>query len=274
MNIVCVGDCGIDFYLNNNAESLGGCTFNVAMNMSHFPHKETLITVITALSAEGACSLKFVEDLTNRGIALCASLRPFDLPRQNILVEASGERTFKGYEPGVLAGWVLNKLQVDTITTADLVVTLAFQQIMPLFEQIIALPLQGKLSIDFMDMTDFGKDFSRIERYLQLCDFAFFGLSKQNDRELIAQIKQWFSVQQSEKIGVMTFGSEGSVAVGPGFFFEQGVDVAGEVVDTTGAGDSFAGAFLATYLAGKSIPDALRAGSQRAAAVVQKIGGY
>jgi sugar/nucleoside kinase (ribokinase family) len=230
--------------------------------------------VITALSAEGTLSLKFVEDLTSRGIALCASLRPFDLPKQNILIEASGERTFKGYQPGVLADWVLNKLQVDTITTADVVVTLAFQQIMPLFEQVIALPLRGKLSIDFMDMADFGKDFSRIERYLQLCDLAFFGLSKQSDRELITKIKQWFSVQQSEKIAVMTFGPEGSVAVGPGFFFEQGVDVVREVVDTTGAGDSFAGAFLANYLAGKSIPDAMRAGSQRAAAVVQKIGGY
>ena len=274
MNIVCVGDCGIDIYLNNSLESLGGCTLNVAMNMSHFLQKEALITVVTALSTEGAGSLKITEDLTNHGIALCASLRPFELPRQNILLEANGERTFKGYQPGVLAGWVLTKLQIETIVAADVVVTLAFQQIMPLFEQIIALPLQGKLVIDFMDMTDFGKDFSRIEKYLQLCDIAFFGLSKQDDSELIAKIRHWFSEQQANKIAVMTFGPDGSQAVGPGFFFEQGVDVVRDVIDTTGAGDSFAAAFLASYFSGKSIPDALVAGSQRAASVVQKIGGY
>jgi len=260
MDVVCVGDCGIDRYLNAKSESLGGCTYNVAMNMS-LPPNSVRVAVVTALSTEGKWSGQISETLIKRGIVLCASLRPFELPIQNIFLEANGERIFKGYEPGVLAGWMLNKIQIEMIVNAEAVVILAFQQIMPLLEQIIALPRQGKLSVDFMDMTDFGKDFSRIERYIQHCDIAFFGLSKEKDRDLVARIKQWFSAQKSEKIAVLTFGSDGSAAVGPGIYFEQSAEIVSKVVDTTGAGDSFAGVFLSQYFAGKSIPTALCAGS-------------
>ena len=44
------------------------------------------------------------------------------------------------------------------------------------------------------------------------------------------------------------------------------------VVDTTGGGDAFQGAFLAGYLQSGSVLDALRAGAERAALTIARLG--
>lgn len=69
-------------------------------------------------------------------------------------------------------------------------------------------------------------------------------------------------------IGALKRGADGPVpingAVDPAPRFEP----AEKVVDTTAAGDSFNGAFLAVYLAGKSLGEAMLAGHDRAARVI------
>lgn len=274
MDIVCVGDCGIDRYLNSKTESLGGCTLNVAMNMILPPASALHVTVVTALAADDTRSQDISNLLSSRRIALCASLLPLALPVQNIFLEKHGERNFKGYEPGVLRSWKPNQFQSEIIGRADVVITLVFEQIIALFEQILAIPRQGRLSVDFMDMTDFGKDFKRIEGYLKQCDIAFFGLSKKGDQKLVAEIKHWYQSVGHNKLGVVTFGPEGSMVVGSGIYHERPADAVKSVVDTTGAGDSFAAVFLSTYLGGKSISEALQAASQKAANVVQMRGAF
>jgi fructoselysine 6-kinase len=274
MNIVCIGDCGIDRYLDSKTESLGGCSLNVAMNLVLPTDGSISASVVTVLSANDDRSKEISELLTSRRITLCASLLPGNLPVQNIFLEKSGERIFKGYETGILSAWKLSKIQTELIVTADVVITLAFTQILPLFIEILDSPRQGKLCIDFMDMTDFEKNFSRIELYLEQCDIAFFGLSKSSDQKLIADIKCWYEAASPEKIGVLTFGPEGSLAVGSGFLFEQPAECVTTVVDTTGAGDSFAAVFISTYLTGGSVPEALKAAGVRAASVVQMKGSF
>jgi sugar/nucleoside kinase (ribokinase family) len=44
------------------------------------------------------------------------------------------------------------------------------------------------------------------------------------------------------------------------------------VVDTTGAGDAFAAGLLASWLAGRPLPDAVRAGAVVAARAVTHVG--
>lgn len=73
-------------------------------------------------------------------------------------------------------------------------------------------------------------------------------------------------------ITVVTRSEKGAVVVGGGMMAQvPGVAVA-RVVDTTGAGDLFAGGFMAGLVAGRSLPDCARMGCISAAEVISHFG--
>ncbi|WP_136659262.1 sugar kinase [Nitratireductor sp. XY-223] len=69
-------------------------------------------------------------------------------------------------------------------------------------------------------------------------------------------------------IGALKRGAEGPVPINGAADTELRFAAAEKVVDTTAAGDSFNGAFLAEYLAGASLSEAMLAGHNRAARVI------
>lgn len=69
-------------------------------------------------------------------------------------------------------------------------------------------------------------------------------------------------------IGALKRGADGPVPINGTLDPAPRFDPAEKVVDTTAAGDSFNGAFLAAYLAGKSLGEAMLAGHDRAARVI------
>lgn len=74
------------------------------------------------------------------------------------------------------------------------------------------------------------------------------------------------------KIVIITDGKNGSFARDTeGTVFQQAI-YPSEIVESTGAGDSFATGFMAAVVHGKSIKEALQWGTQNAASVVGKIG--
>jgi len=74
-------------------------------------------------------------------------------------------------------------------------------------------------------------------------------------------------------LAVVTRGSKGSVVSDGTTRFEAGIRAV-EVIDTTGAGDSFIAGFLAARIAGKPLPDCLAAGRDQAAATCTHVGGF
>lgn len=78
----------------------------------------------------------------------------------------------------------------------------------------------------------------------------------------------------AERVGtaVVKVGARGAIAISGGERFEQPAEVVPLVVDTTGAGDAFAGGFLPTWAAGGSIQEALHAGVMTATTCVGLIG--
>ncbi|MBO9629852.1 MAG: fructoselysine 6-kinase [Shinella sp.] len=74
-------------------------------------------------------------------------------------------------------------------------------------------------------------------------------------------------------LAVVTRGSKGSIVSDGVARFEAGIRAV-EVIDTTGAGDSFIAGFLAARIAGKPLPDCLAAGRDQAAATCTHIGGF
>lgn len=74
-------------------------------------------------------------------------------------------------------------------------------------------------------------------------------------------------------LAVVTRGSKGSVVSDGTARFEVGIKPV-EVVDTTGAGDSFIAGFLAFRIAGKPLPDCLAAGRDQASLTCTHVGGF
>lgn len=72
-------------------------------------------------------------------------------------------------------------------------------------------------------------------------------------------------------VAVLTDGPKGSYAFDGDRYYRLGVFPA-PIVERTGAGDSFATAFVAALVYGHDVPEALRWGSVNSASVIQKIG--
>ena len=71
---------------------------------------------------------------------------------------------------------------------------------------------------------------------------------------------------------VVTLGAAGSLAWFRGEEYARKAAAVPTVVDTTGAGDAFAAAFLAAWLRQQDVDIALRAGTELAAIAVQQEG--
>jgi len=72
---------------------------------------------------------------------------------------------------------------------------------------------------------------------------------------------------------IITLGSEGSISYNNGKTTKIRMPRIPRVVDTTGAGDSFAGAFISRYIRTGNFPESVRFGHKIANKVVQTIGG-
>lgn len=93
------------------------------------------------------------------------------------------------------------------------------------------------------------------------------------DGEKETEENMLFRIQRAgPKIVVMTDGPKGAYAMDGEAHLFFGKIASGDVVEKTGAGDSFASGFLAAHILGKSIPEALNWGSVNSASVIGKVG--
>jgi sugar/nucleoside kinase (ribokinase family) len=145
-----------------------------------------------------------------------------------------------------------------------------FRQIHELFESVMSVPVQGKIAVDFADFAQH-PDFEHLESYLDRIDIAFFGLGTR-DQSLIASLAAL--AERWHKLFVVTLGADGSLAYFGHDRFSQAAIAVDKVVDTTGAGDAFAAAFLASHMHGADLPTSLLRGAQLAATVVQQLGAF
>ena len=156
------------------------------------------------------------------------------------------------------------------VRTADLLVTPVFRQIHELFHSVMSVSVAGKVAVDFADFSQH-PDFSHLESYLDGIDVAFFGLSA-GDHKLIPALSAL--ADRAHKLFVVTLGAAGSMAIAGHEKFEQAAIPVDRIVDTTGAGDAFAAAFLANFMQGADVPSCLHRGAVLAARVIQQMGAY
>lgn len=267
MNVVCVGDCGIDHYLGSGEEHCGGISFNFAIAARRaFPDAD-VISVVSAVGDDPA-GVRVLARLRAADVDVHIAVRQGRTALQPIVVTAEGDRVFRDYDAGVLASFRPDENAQRLIAAADLVVVPLYHQIQALFESVIDLPTTGRRAVDFADIGD-DLRIDRVLPFIDRLDIAFFGVSV-NDTAFVDELKR-IAVAR-DKLFVITLGAAGSLAASrTGVVACPALPVV-RVVDTTGAGDAFAAAFLAVHCHDGSIGDALAAGATRAAEVVTRVG--
>ena len=180
---------------------------------------------------------------------------------------SDGDRYFTdgAWDGGVLNVFKLGSEDLELLRTADAVHT-HFDS--PIFGQIHELKKDSGflLAVDFNDH----RDFSDWEKILDDIDLFFISGTAQDDNREI--LRRWS--QSRGCVFVQTLAADGSVAFCGGKEYVCHAVKVENVVDTTGAGDSYIAGFTAEYAASRDIAAAMQRGSALAAVNIARLGGF
>jgi fructoselysine 6-kinase len=269
VNVVLAGDCGVDRYLNLGLDRPGGITLNFAAHARRLFPRSTRITVVTALGTDRESGL-VKEALRSLGVQIFLRELPGNTSLQIIDLEPSGEKIFVSYHQGVLGDYRAGEEERALIAESDLLVAPHYRQIDEFFSSVMASPSRGLRVVDFADIAE-DRVTRNVERFVDGLDIAFFGLDPSHDR-LIEEIEE--IARSRRKLFIVTLGAAGSMALGEGERIHCPAAPVERVVDTTGAGDTFAAAFLSEYVASKDVARSLARGAEEAAITVQRVGAF
>lgn len=269
MRIVAVGECTRDRYVDLDVETAGGISLNFAVHARACGAGPVAVVSCTGPDAAGAAARRVLA-----GAAVDATrvhTAPGATASQVIHLAPGGERIFPpgGFDPGVLAGFRLDAEDLAFVATFDVVAGAYFRQVAHLFHPAMAAAAPTATRVaDLLDGEDLGPGLAGIDPLLDTLDLAFLSGGDEAVERLLPRSRD------SRTLIVVTRGASGSSALLNGRRIDHpavAVPVA-ERIDTTGCGDAFQAAFTVSYLRHGDVPEALRAGAERAALVIRHLG--
>jgi fructoselysine 6-kinase len=270
LRITGVGDCGVDRYLNQGVDRPGGITLNFAVNARRlFPATDT-VGVVTALGTDPEADL-VRRAVASFGLLACLIERPGPTSLQYIDQHPSGEKIFVRYEAGVLADYRVGERERALIAESDVLMAAAYSQVEGFFSSVMNAPSPGLRAVDFGDLANWSDGPGFVEECVGRLHLGFFGLGT-DDGARIDRLER--IARDHRRVFVVTLGADGSVALGETRRLACPAVAVAQVVDTTGAGDTFAAGFLSEYCRTRDVAASLECGSRHAAESIQGIGAF
>ena len=260
LRIAAVGDNCIDKFLPPVGQALiGGNAVNVAAQLARLGHDAFYFGAVgpdddgrrtrDALAANGV-SIAYMQE------------RPGKTAHTDIEVLPSGERVFLLEDFGVCAGYRPSGDDIAVLKTMDHV-HIGWLDDGGALRRMLSdagVSVSQDVSVN-ADPANIGIDGLTIA----------FGSAGEDDAAVGSMLDRFLSA--GVKIAVVTRGAKGSVAATRDERAEAGIRKV-DVIDTTGAGDSFIAGFLSVRLGGGSLEAAVAAGRDRAAEACGHVGGF
>lgn len=182
-----------------------------------------------------------------------------------IYLTEDGDRYFHddSWTGGVYQEYELREKDIACLKQADVVHITLFA---PPFRKVLQLRKESR----FLLAADFNSErsFPEWEEYLPQIDVFFIS----GEEKILPILQEWS--KRYKTVFVATLAAEGSVAYADGTEYRCKAVPVEQVVDTTGAGDSYQAGFLVSYVMDKDIQKAMQNGSKQAAKTLQHLGGF
>jgi len=270
VKVLAVGDCGVDRYVDIRADRPGGISLNFAVNARNLFEPEDEVGVLTVLgndSGAGVVEQAIAEHGLGSSIAYGADITPV----QFIDRDETGERIFVRYDAGAMAAHRLTADEQALMQRSDVVIAAIFNQVVDYFETVADAPANALRALDYGNPGPPEDPLAYMRRYTERFDIGFVGLGPEL-RHLLGEVEAL--ARDNKKVIVATLGAEGSVT----FSADKPVRCAAvrvdNVVDTTGAGDTFAAGFLSVYAKGGDVSAAMERGAMAASGTVAQFGAF
>jgi fructoselysine 6-kinase len=262
--ILALSCCCVDVFPEKDEIHVGGNALNLASNCVKTGKAEVYLTGTVGT------------DIYAQKIRECADKHGINHERlygiegetasNKVYLTSDGDRYFKddSWTNGVIRDFEISNEDEEFIKSCDAVATTLNDGLM---KELCGIRLNSDfiLSIDFMEH-DLLENQAKWQEYLPALDLFFIS----GKREYLPILKK-LSCEYST-VFVATLGKDGSVA------FKDGVEYSCEavripnVVDTTGCGDSYQGAFIVEYLESGDIASSMKAGANSAAVTLSFMG--
>jgi fructoselysine 6-kinase len=261
MNILGMTVSCEDIYVEQNLELPGGNALNVITQCAKMGFGRCAVIGAVGSDEYGA---KIRDHYLKTGIDESHLVTLPGMTASNkIYIDPKGDRYFMpdSWTSGVYGDFRLSEEDWRFASEYDMWVVASLD---PNYSDILRMkPANVRLAVDFLDTGDT----ALMEKSLPELSYLFA-----SGDERLADIVCGYT-NKSDLVTVVTFGAEGSAAFAGGKRYDEPARFAEKVVDTTGCGDSFIGAFLVTHGRTGNITTAMSAGAEAAVEILDHFGG-
>jgi fructoselysine 6-kinase len=263
LSIAAVGEICADLYEGDDQTYLGGISANFARSAAAAGARAVLFAAIGD-DALGARLEALVAESPEPRIESRVRVLPGATAVQRIRVATDGERIFCGFDAGVVTAYELTDAELADLARFDAIAVPLATETEHVVRQLGLLAHRALIGDVSRDSA--GGDLAAwLASRLGSLAIAFVG-GTAADLEPLRVLSE-----RTKSLVVLTAGPAGAWALASGHVVHQ-PSIADRVVDTTGCGDAFQGAFTVSHLEGAPLEIALLAGARAAARVAAKRG--
>jgi len=263
MKVLAMTCCCVDVFPEKNSVAAGGNALNLAVACSKTGKAEVYVM---GNIGDDSYGLSVRQAASNFNIDLSRLYTVKGATAHHVInIDKNGDRYFKpgSWHDGVWKDFMITVSDSDFMKKMDAVATTYYEAC---FNSIIEVKNKAdfRLSVDFHD-EKINLDW---EKYLNSIDLFFISGNNQN----LEILEKWS--RKFDAVFTATLGKEGSVSFHRGEKFTCDAVKVEKVVDTTGCGDSYQGAFIADYLLTGDVYSSMQSGSKAAAVTLSFVGGF